>query len=288
MAYLKKSKQSRFISTIGILNAYDSMQQLKEDSYTRQLIKGATQRADALGYAIDYLHLAEPGMTPRRLDQIIAARGIQGLLIPPEPDPLFKVELDWSQIAAVATTTTAQPLNLHRVLPNNFHNIRLLLDQIVDAGYERIGLIIWDVLEQRQMHATASLYALYAHIEKRIKPLKVHQWNWQEAEAIKQKRMAKWLDANRPELILGFGRPCIDTIRESTGQRIPEDLAFASYGDTDPQFSRIEQDPEKVGAAAIDMLSAHIQRGDTGVPESSKTTLIDGHFVRGDTLPKKL
>ena len=68
-------------------------------------------------------------MSARRIDQIILARGIRGILIPPEPDPLFRTTLDLSKIAAVATTTTAEPVNLHRVLPNNFFNVRLMLEE---------------------------------------------------------------------------------------------------------------------------------------------------------------
>jgi len=284
MSYLKSNSQGRFESVIGLLNAYGSEECLKKDNYTAKLIAGAVERAEKLGYSIDLLNLGETGMSPRRIDQIIAARGIRGVLIPPEPTPLFETKLDWSQIASVATTTTAQPLNLHRVLPHNFENIRLLLDRIIEKGHRRVGLITWDDLEKRQMSAAGSIYGLYAHIEKRIEPLDVHHWNWKEPESEKQSRIKAWIEQNQPEVILGFGSYCIDTIAEATGMQVPADLSFVSYGDSEPHLSRIGQDARKIGAAAIDLLSAQIQRGDTGLPETPKTTLIEGHFVEGNTL----
>jgi LacI family transcriptional regulator len=286
MSYLKKSGQTRFESVIGLLNAYDSLDQLRESRYTANLIAGAESRARELGYSIDYLHMGIEGMTPRRMDQIIATRGIRGVLIPPEPDPLFNTELNWSKISAVATTTTARPLNLHRVLPHNFHNIGLIFESLLERGYGRIGVILWDRLEERQMQAAGSIYGLYAHIRKRIPPLKPFEWQWLDPEERKDERMRRWIEREKPEVVVGFGDACTQVITRATGMKIPADIGFISYGDCPRSMSRLDQNPRDVGAAAVDMLSAHIQRGDTGLPETPKTTLIEGHLIEGDTLPK--
>ena len=284
MSYLKTSHRSSFQSVIGILNAFPNQKKLLESDYTRALLKGAEQRAHQLGYILDYLHLCSDGMTPRRLDQIIGARGIRGVLIPPEPDPLFKTTLNWSQIAAVATTTTAKPFNLHRVLPHNFQNFRLIFDTLIELGYRRICLIHWEELEIRQMSAATAIYALYSHIHKTIETLPIFEWNWSESEEVKRGRMAGYVKKYKPEVVLGFSDFNLKLLTEATGLKIPQEIGFVSYGESRGDHARLDQTPEVVGAAAIDMLSAHIQRGETGLPANPKTTLIEGCFLKKSTI----
>lgn len=287
MAYLKRSDSRPFESVIGLLNAFSPPEALNEDAYTRDLLAGARRRASELGFSVDELTLGSEGMSSARLDQIIAARGIRGVFIPPEPNPLFEANLDWSRIIAVATTTTAYPLNLHRVLPHNFFNMERLMEELVQRGFQRIGLLCWDKLEQRQMRAATSVYARYAFVEGQVEPLQPFRWQWREDDALRRERLAGWLRETRPEVVLGFNRYCLELLQAVSGLRIPEDVGFASYGDCDSDVAGIEQEPERVGAAAIDLLSAHMQRSETGLPEHPKTILIEGRFVEGETLGGK-
>jgi LacI family transcriptional regulator len=284
MTYLKRSDNRPFESVIGLLNGFSPPEALRNDVYTRQLLEGARQRAAELGFSVDELQLGSEGMTSGRIDQIIAARGIRGVLIPPEPNPLFDAQLNWASIIAVATTTTANPLNLHRVLPHNFYNLEMLMQALVDRSFKRVGLLYWDKLEQRQMWAATSVYARYAFLEAKVEPLPPFQWHWREDDGLRRQRLAAWMQRTQPEIVLGFNRYCLDLLQEVSGLRVPEDLGFASYGDCDAGLAGIDQYPKRVGAAAIDLLSAHVQRSETGLPQHPKTTLIEGCFVEGTTL----
>ncbi len=282
LAYLKHSRKAKFESVVGILNAHSPPEKMWIDPYTRALIAGAKRRAEAIGYATDELALTEPGMTPRRIDEILDARGIRGVLIPPEPEPLFQAGLDWSKVAAVATTTTAEPLRLHRVLPHNFLNMRLLIHAALDLGYRRIGLVQWPQLEERQMFAPTEVYTWFAHFAKRIPPLPVFEWNWALGEKVFP-RVRSWFQKHKPDLVLGIDDYVLDALQEGTGLKAPHDFGYISYGEAPAGFSRLDQNPAAVGAAAIDMLSAQIHRGETGLPQIPKTMLIEGMFVPGST-----
>ncbi len=284
MSYLKRSAITPFESVLGILNEYPSDAEMRRSRYTAELIHGAERRAKELGYAIDILALGQDGMSPRRMDQIIHARGIRGVLVPPEPEPLFSTGLDWKKIAAVATTTTALPLRLHRVLPHNFSNLRIILDALLERDYRRIGLIRWPQLEERQMFASSAIYALYAHVERKIARLPLFEWRWKEPEEKRRKRIAAWVAKAKPEVVLGFGDYNLEVLKAATGMRVPEDIGFASYGECDPEIARLEQCPARIGAAAMDLLTAQVKRGDAGIPSVPKTTLIEGVFVAGTTL----
>ena len=283
LSYLKRSREAPFQSTIAILNAYSPPAALRESLYAVKLLNGARARASALGYATDEVCLGDEGMTPARIDGILQARGIRGILIPPEPDPLFEVGLDWTAVAVVATTTTAAPMQLHRVLPHNFANMILLIEAALARGYKRIGLISWPTLEIRQMMAPTSVYARMAHIEKRFAPVPVFQWNFQAGKK-NLERVGKWFLHHRPDLVLGMNETALDAIEATTGLRAPKDFGFMAYAfHAMNDLTRIDEKPETVGAAAIDLLSAHIHHNETGIPATPMTLLVEGEFVSGRT-----
>ncbi len=284
LGYLKRSRKVRMESVVAVLNAYDPPERMRAEAYTQRLLHGARKRAEELGYVLDELPLLSAGMTPRRFDQIVRARGIKGLLVPPEPEPLFRAGIDWSAVAAVATTTTAQPLDLHRVLPHNFSNMRRLIEAVLARGYERIGLVYWPVLEERQMNAATSVLGWYSRVAKRCAPLPMLEWNWKLGGPKLDDVLRAWLKKARPDLVLGFGDYLRQRLTQACGLRVPEDVGYLSYGETTPGVDHLDQNPEAVGAAALDLLSAQIHRGEAGVPTTPKTTLIEGRLVEGSTL----
>jgi LacI family transcriptional regulator len=230
------------------------------------------------------LNLREEGMSPRRLDQIIKARGIRGLLIPPEPEALFNADLDWSRVAVVATTTTAKPLRLHRALPHNFHNVHLLIDHALACGYKRIGLVHWPLLEERMMQATSAVYALEGFLRKSFQPVPVFEWKWQPPEKLAV-ALERWVQKSRVDCVLAFDTFALDALA-AVGIHAPWDIGYVSYGGAPASVSQINQNPQTVGAAAVDLLSAQVIRGECGFPASPKTLLIEGKFVQGSTTVK--
>lgn len=279
LGYLKRSRKAAFVSVIGVLDAFRPPLTMKADAYTVRLLAGAKERAEALGYRLEELALYAERMTPRRFDQIVQARGIKGLLVPPEPEPLFQAGIDWGAVMAVATTTTARPLDLHRVLPHNHTNMRRLIEAGLEWGYKRPGLVSWPILDERQMNAPSAIYAWYAHGVKRIPALPVFEWNWREPAKM-ERGMATWMKRYEPDMVLGPAGVVREVIEAATGRRAPKDYGFASYGEDRAGMTRVDQLPEAVGSAAVDMLSAHIQRGETGMPVTPKTTLIEGRVIR--------
>jgi DNA-binding LacI/PurR family transcriptional regulator len=289
LGYLKRSRKGRLESIVAVLNGYRPPEKMQAEAYTLRMLSGARERAEALGYKLDELPLYSDGMTPRRFDQIVRARGIKGLLVPPEPEPLFQAGIDWSAVAAVATTTTAHPLDLHRVLPHNFANMRMLFEEALARGYKRIGLVYWPVLEERQMNAATSVYAWHAHVARRVPALPMLEWNWKRGEqwfdaAELDARLRDWVRRARPDLVLGFADYVRKRLTAACGLRVPEDVGYLSYGETTAGAAHLDQNPEAVGAAALDLLSAQIHRGEAGIPTTPKTILVAGRLLEGKTL----
>ncbi len=280
MEHLKRSQTVRFKSTIAFLNAYQPATRINDDPYMRRWLAGVRERADQLGYALDEAGLGAEGMTPERLSGILDARGIRGLLIPPEPDPLFQVELDWSKLAVVASTTTASLLHLHRVLPDNLANMILLLGEVLKRGYQRPALISWPDLEERQRYAPTSVYSRYAWCEKRFKSIPVLKWDWRAHD--REQRLLNWIRKHEPDCVLAPD-PHIYDVMLQQGFAIPSAVGFISYAGTREDVSRLDELPEAIGCAAVDLLSAQINQGEFGLPRRRKTVLLEGRFIAGST-----
>lgn len=284
MSYLRETRTKRIEAALGLLNAHNPPSAWRKDPYTRDLVRGAKKRCEELGYSLDILSLYEDGMKPRRLDHIIRSRGIRGLLVPPEPEPLFEADLDWSSVVAVATTTTAQTLRMHRVLPHNFHNARLVLEAAIATGAQRIGLIYWPKLEERMMNANAAVYALEGHIHRRFKPLPVYEWHWRE-EREQDALLGKWIKKHRPDCIIGMGDISFQSLLR-LGVSMPREMGYLSYVAASEGIACINENAYAVGTSAIDMLSAHVLRGEAGPPTSAKAMFIEGHLMPGKSLKK--
>jgi LacI family transcriptional regulator len=67
------------------------------------------------------------------------------------------------------------------------------------------------------------------------------------------------------------------------GIRIPEDLGVAPL-ERYPGYAGLDQKPEKVGAAAIDLIVGLIQRNETGLPADPKVVMVEGSWVEGPSV----
>jgi len=90
--------------------------------------------------------------------------------------------------------------------------------------------------------------------------------------------------------------PIIQWLNEM-GLKLPDDVAHVRLDNMDPKRSHlydwgfsgiwtpgIDQNPELIGSAAIDMVVAQIHRQEKGVPPHQKMMLIKGVWRGGETI----
>src|SRR5690606_14997370 len=67
---------------------------------------GAEARAHDFGYHLEHFWLAEPGMTPARLGDILTVRGIHGIILNRLPPGQRRLDLAWERFSCVALGMT--------------------------------------------------------------------------------------------------------------------------------------------------------------------------------------
>lgn len=288
---IRLNGRSTFRGTLGFLNAYPyrAHSPTRPVWYLTSLFESARKRAEELGYRLDEISLGDPKLTPGRIHSILEARGIQGLLIPPLPDDIHELPIDWKQFICVAITHSLVQPNLHRVTPNQYQNMLLAVQGLADRGYRRIGFLIWNEFALRVNYAFHGAFLTY-------------QYNIDPADRIPifepdgdfEPGFDEWFHKNQPDAIIGCHPNIVEVIDRHNLLNGPKPVAFVSLGGSyespnhrlHRKVTYICQNTSDVARTGIDLLVAQADRREIGVPHVASSVQIAGKWTEGITTPR--
>lgn len=280
MAAVRGAKR-KDLEPIAWLNANQNARAYHDYPWLAPYRLGAEERCAELGYRLDEFWLREPGMTHRRISSILVARGIRGVVVCPAVLPeITHLRLDWRHFASVSFETAVLIPRLHRVAPDYHHNMLLALKMLRRLGHRRIGLFLHRQEDRRSHHMYLSGFRYFqASIpeEERVPPLLFDPYDKTEFE--------RWLDAARPDAVLGHHSKLVAWIRE-TGRRVPADIGVAHLsldGDCE-DWAGIWQHKRRIGAHTIEKLVSMVQHNRLGLPDIAYETHVPGEWRHGKTL----
>ncbi len=241
---------------------------------------GARRRAKELGYDIEVFWLREPGMSGERMRRVLLARGIRGVLLPPQPDAGTRIDLPLAGLAAVSFGHTLQTPRLHVVHHHHYRSMRLLLEELRALGYRRPGLLIGTWVNKAVEGAWAAAYR-----ESAGPGGACECWmeRWEPAEVV------AWWKRERPDVVVTENGDALEWLRAG-GLRVPEDCGFAltARHEGHPPCAGIDENSEVVGAVAVDQLTSLVERGETGEPPHPINVLVEGTWrVLGNTVRRQ-
>jgi hypothetical protein len=137
-----------------------------------QMFAGAQARAEQSGYRLEEFWFNAPGMTPRRFEDVLRARGIHGLIVAPLPDANASIDIAWGDFAAVALGTTLVRPPLHRVANDLFHSMLIAMEECHRLGYRRIGLALRSAVNQKVQRRWLAAYLLAQSELAGLKPVR--------------------------------------------------------------------------------------------------------------------
>lgn len=282
MGYIRARKPVEQRSTLGWLNSSMEKDEFEKKPWWKGYLDGATRRAESLGYSLDSLWMHDPDLPAKRLQKVLMARGIQGLLLPPPWKSGWGNLLQWNEFSTAIIGATEQKPCAHRAEVDYFANILTALAELEKLGYQRPGLWLSGFHDHESKgRYRGAFYHWQAHHspEKRI-PTPPFDYQWDQL-------FQSWVIKEKPDVVLCLDNTIISRL-EATGLRVPDDVGVVHLNvRSDVEgWAGIDPHPEIVGAAAVDLVTAHLARGEQGLPTHPKKILIQGSWVAGRTLRK--
>jgi len=279
MARIREAKPSREQVAIGAIYIGEDETRETNSLFLAAIFAGAQERAESLGFRLALFRSREKGLNEKRLRDILISRGIHGLIILPASDFGTKLELDWSQFAAVAIGYSLVDPPLNRVCPDQFQELSEAFIQLRRRGYRRIGLYLDTETDQRVRHKWAALLEWEnSRIAARDRvPLGL-------VPEISRDSFLAWFRRARPEVILSPRQTVVEWL-EAEGLLLPRDVGFGHLNWTErvAPCSGIDQRSHLLGAAAVESVVAQLHRNERGLPTVARTVSIEGAWVDGPT-----
>ncbi len=280
MAHIQRGFQPEKKTTLAFVSRYRNLSELYDKGLLGLCYEGARSRSDALGFKLDRFWSAEPGMTGKRMSEILRNRGIKGVVISPTVEPESIVDLDWQHLSASTIGYTIKSPEMHRACHNNYQSIQKVLAILTQRKYGRIGFVALkrNLIRVNNFWSAGFLdYQRTRPENNRIPMLLMDEWT--------SPPFTKWLNTHTPDVILSTDAEPYQWLRE-LNVRVPQDMGFATVFWL-PQWkhlSGIDQNIEQLGSAAIDLVVSQLYRNETGLPDQPKSLLVPGTWHEGNTL----
>lgn len=249
-------------------------------AYEDLLVAGAKTRAEEIGYGLDPLVIREDGKDTRAITRTLKARGIRGLVIAPFARSGVQLDLPWDRFALTSIGSTLDVDGITRVSRDILHEWRMFLPLMREKGYERIGFVMRAGHEERMDYSNLSGYLLYQwqHRREKLLPPLVKK-------DLTREEFFHWVKTSKPDAIISARQPVSDWLKEAR-IRLPEDLGFFALNSPAPDstISGIYANYERLGAAAVEQLTALLEREDFGLSSQARTLLVHGSLCKGSTL----
>ena len=266
-----------FVTAYGTADAWKKM----PTPFLPMVFAGADQRAAERGYTLSHFWLHQDDMSNRRLSEVMHARGVRGILLPPLPRPGMQIDLVWSYFSVVSVgAPLAHPI-LHCMSNDHYQSMQLAMQACWQCGCRRPGFAVDQWVNERidrRWEAAFEIARAQGAFERNVPSFIFPKWD--------PAAVARWIKREKPDVVLSvFSETQLDQLKRM-GIRIPHDVGLVSlsvHADDSP-LSGIRQHAKRIGAAAVDQLISLVDRNETGIPEHPITLTLKGTWNMGRTL----
>lgn len=284
LSHVRASQEpARQAALAFVISAPEGREAYLQSPIYADYLEGARARARALGFGFETFLYEEVGGS-ERLNGILEARGIPAAVIAPLSDRSEGVTLDWSRLTASTIAYSLESPAIHRAGSHHFHVADLAVRKLAELGYRRIGLAIPPELDRRATGMfTGGYWSGLHHLGLPASP------PFEDfGKEVSFRRFGDWLKKHRPDAVLGFPliAPWIEELSETL--RLLEAPAFASL-DRHPSHeghAGVDQQALRIGATAVDLVTAQLFRNERGIPENPKLSLVEGFWRDGPSAPE--
>jgi LacI family transcriptional regulator len=286
MAELRKSQTGPSRHTLALLNAHRTRDAFQRHPTIPAYVEGCRRRAAAQGYGIDSFWLQDPELDARRLNRILQARGIRGLIVVGTMHDNHLPERfseTWDRHACVVTGLRTHAPTLSFCCVDHHALVLEAVGQALRLGYRRPGLAIpreIDRLVEGRFSSGMWIGQQDLSTGERLAP-------FYEVDAAKSdpECFYAWLDREKPDVVFTLYN-VIRRLIEGRGLRVPQDIGLIQLERRadESDWAGMDQHNDLTGEAAVDMVISLLHNNEIGVPRFPRATLIEASWVAGRTV----
>lgn len=282
MSQMRRSTGQTFRGVLALVEVEGDGRPAYATQFPDRLRIAAKQRARELGFGAERLAVSPLGVSVKRLDGILKARGIHGVILLPcwgEPD---FVDLDWGNYAGIYADYSIHHPPLNTVCPDHHRNMVEALERVRAAGYRRPGLVLSKHIDERLQHRWEAAFLVMQshHFNPRpVAPL------WSKDTVVEEVEFRAWFRRFNPDVVICHWS-CVIPWMEAEGARVPETHGFVCLNQlmAEVPCAGIDLQPDMIGRRSAEAVIANLQQNEFGVPSTSAVLSVAGKWVDGPTL----
>lgn len=287
LAHYSRGKSNAAITAeLAWVNLWPDPKKLRSHREFDQYWRGAVSEAARCGFALEEFALNQD-MPAGRLVQILQARNIRGILLPPRPrDQLPAGEnFPWEKFCLVRFGHSFKHPAAHLVASDQMSDGLMAFENMQAHGYRRIGLVTGELSAKSGVRFAAGYFfgSMKLPRTRQLPTLTLPQRNIAED----QKQLLAWIKRHQPDAILTDVADAAEMLKRA-GHRVPQDVALAALSVLDGNADAgIDQNSAEIGRAAVQLLITLINHNERGIPNVCRELLVEGRWVDGQSLPRK-
>lgn len=286
--YRQDRRAKAYQATLAWLDFYPQPRGMERILDFRQYREGAFARANELGYKLEIITPVQSGLADEALKRVLRARAIQGLLLPPQPQPNTVLPYNFDEFSAVTFGFSLKQPQFHMITNHQFYSSALAVRTLRDYGFRRIALMLTRQTDERSQHNY-----LGGFLAEQVRwPLadRVPHIVFDETESDERdvQPYLTWIRRHKPDAILTSSLPGTRALLKLAGLSVPDDVALASTAVQAGTQAGINQNSFEIGRVAVDTLVGLLYRNECGAPTIARRILVDGFWQDGPTAPARM
>lgn len=285
MAHIRGAQSRAHQERIAFIWVHTSRAQARENVFLKNVFAGARERANQMGFILEEFWTNDVGMTDQRLEHILRARGIVGVVLSPVTSAETAITLgwDWRHFSAAVIGNVSWTPELHHAGHHHFLAMRMALLELAKLGCKRPAALIESTVHERNKHAyLASFLAHHPHAAEARRLVRV-------VARGSSSNLHAWLRAIRADALIVSHTDLLDlpgVARAARELGIPRVTLYWGI-ETPRTIGGIDQCQDRVAGHAIDLVAAQLNANETGVPDLPRMMLFPGKWV-APRLPRRV
>lgn len=256
------------------------------DEIFRKIYEGMRERALESGFYTEPFYLRSSALTGSKINRILTARGIRGLVLAPQRRPgSERLSLQWDNYACSTVGYTWEDPLVDRIVTFHRHNIDAAYEKLVALGHKRIATCLpHDAVDAVNSNWLAGFYLWYHKCPPRSRiPLFVVTPGSKPLH-----RFSSWIKKWKPDALVTLKGDEIPWL-ENLGYHIPDDISVVCFNRRlSSTMAGMQENFGVIGGSAIDVVTSGILGNRYGLPAHPKILMIEGYWADGPTVRSRV